>query len=549
MWHHLPIRELQAEIGDDNLTFLEAIITSLSPEQGRSFLGAKSKLAKVVSALKDHTYFRDRTNLTKTLERLPEADFRELCSHINLADNIGAGRVARDIIADRERYVAFVDFFSLDKRFLAEQPPEPPPHFDSFAASVEKPKTLTKPFKTLKPYQQNCSEDALERLTPPRSRVLLQMPTGSGKTRTSMEIIASHLNSSETAHVVWLANSRELCEQAVQCFVEVWDHLGRHDCSVRRMWGSHAAAAKDPKIQQRHQFTVFGLQSAWSQLQKQTKRFDENFSNVSLIVIDEAHIAVAETYEKVIRKLSSFSGARILGLTATPGRLVEEETHSLSELFNNSIVSLSDPNTTRNNPIEYLRLSKVMSEVTYTPLINDFDTLLSEKELTSIDHGKDFSDQILSTLGVDARRASLLTKQIISRLEQGKQIIVFAPSVQNSFLLSSVLTFFGFASAHVSGATPPTTRDHIIQEFTAGKYQVLCNYGVLSTGFDAPRIDTVVIARPTTSPVLYSQMIGRGMRGPSVGGTAHCEVVEVIDTFLNQGTQDNLYQLFDDYWA
>jgi len=61
---------------------------------------------------------------------------------------------------------------------------------------------------------------------------------------------------------------------------------------------------------------------------------------------------------------------------------------------------------------------------------------------------------------------------------------------------------------------------------------VLCNYGVLTTGFDAPKTSAVIIARPTKSLILYCQMVGRAMRGPTVGGSADCEVVTVVDSSL-----------------
>ena len=112
-----------------------------------------------------------------------------------------------------------------------------------------------------------------------------------------------------------------------------------------------------------------------------------------------------------------------------------------------------------------------------------------------------------------------------------------------------MLIFLGYDAAHVDGSTSPASRDYFISKFLQKDVQILCNYGVLTTGFDAPKTDVVCIARPTKSPVLYSQMIGRGLRGPAVGGTKSCKIIEVRDNFLNQGTQDDLYEYFDDYWV
>lgn len=82
-----------------------------------------------------------------------------------------------------------------------------------------------------------------------------------------------------------------------------------------------------------------------------------------------------------------------------------------------------------------------------------------------------------------------------------------------------------------------------------GEIQVLVNFGVLSTGFDAPNVSVVVVTRPTSSIVLYSQMIGRGLRGPAVGGTQECIVVDVRDNAQEYGPIAEVYRHFDRYWA
>ncbi|NJL55457.1 hypothetical protein HC928_09910 [bacterium] len=105
----------------------------------------------------------------------------------------------------------------------------------------------------------------------------------------------------------------------------------------------------------------------------------------------------------------------------------------------------------------------------------------------------------------------------------------------------------GRSAAVVTGETRRATRRHIIEEFRAGRLRVLCNYGVLTTGFDAPKIRAVIIARPTTSVVLYEQMIGRGMRGPLNGGTEECLVIDLQDNIARfQGQM--AYQRMREVW-
>ena len=94
--------------------------------------------------------------------------------------------------------------------------------------------------------------------------------------------------------------------------------------------------------------------------------------------------------------------------------------------------------------------------------------------------------------------------------------------------------------------TRGSTRRALIEDFRHGGLSVLCNYGVLTTGFDAPRVRAVVIARPTTSPVLYEQMIGRGMRGPRFGGTDVCLVMDIADNIEFHGKL--AYTRYRGYW-
>jgi superfamily II DNA or RNA helicase len=115
-------------------------------------------------------------------------------------------------------------------------------------------------------------------------------------------------------------------------------------------------------------------------------------------------------------------------------------------------------------------------------------------------------------------------------------------------LICSLLKFLDIKAEHVDGNTPKTTREKIIKKFKNQEINVLCNYEVLSTGFDAPKTDCVFLARPTSSVVLYSQMIGRGLRGPAIGGTESCLIVNVRDNFTNLPSIDMMYKVFEDYW-
>jgi superfamily II DNA or RNA helicase len=106
----------------------------------------------------------------------------------------------------------------------------------------------------------------------------------------------------------------------------------------------------------------------------------------------------------------------------------------------------------------------------------------------------------------------------------------------------------GLKSAYISCDMKRSLRRRIIKEFRNQNIDIIYNYGILSTGFDSPKINTVIIARPTNSIVLYSQMIGRGLRGTSLGGTEICNLIDIKDNFTNFGSIDHVYKYFEGYW-
>ncbi|MFN8753109.1 MAG: DEAD/DEAH box helicase, partial [Betaproteobacteria bacterium] len=130
----------------------------------------------------------------------------------------------------------------------------------------------------------------------------------------------------------------------------------------------------------------------------------------------------------------------------------------------------------------------------------------------------------------------------------GHRIIYFGPSVLDAECMAFLLRSRGIAAAFVSGGTRDVTRRRLITEFREGALQVLCNCEVLTTGFDAPRVTHVVMARPTVSQVLYEQMVGRGLRGPGFGGTASCVIVDLEDNYRSDRPVLG-YQAFRELWT
>jgi len=404
------------------------------------------------------------------------------------------------------------------------------------------------PYKPLKDYQFEVYFQALESLEVDYSRFILQMPTGSGKTRTAIEVITSFLNLNPEASVVWLAHSTELCDQASECFLEVWPHVANKSINFQRYYGEYDF---DPNPVSKINFLCTSFQSAYALIAKSPNLVEARLHQKRLIVVDEAHKVIAPTYKSVTQALQC-EGTCIVGLTATPGRTYKEfntddENSELSQFFFEKIISF---NPKDKGAIEYLRDKGVLAHAKSEVLTVDSDINLSPKELKQVSELFEIPASVLDKIGKNSiRNAEILAKikQLITS-KAASSIIFFGTSVEHSVLICSLLKFLDIKAEHVDGTTARSTRDSIIERFRNQEINVLCNYEVLSTGFDAPKVDCVFLARPTASVVLYSQMIGRGLRGPAIGGKENCLIVNVKDNFINLPSIEKMYKVFEDYW-
>lgn len=381
-------------------------------------------------------------------------------------------------------------------------------------------------------HQQAASRATKDLLWQGNRRVVLHMPTGSGKTRTAMHLIADHLTSHAEAVVVWLAYSEELCEQAASEFEIAWKSLGNRPVSVVRFWGGHEPDLHDC----RDGIVVAGLSKVYSRLQKSTEFIASLADACSLIIIDEAHQAVARTYSTVLEILQSKrTDSSILGLTATPGRSWDDldEDKILADFFGNQKVSLAVEGFS--NPIDYLVTEGYLARPIFKDLLYEGGSELSDADLAAIGLDLDIPEKILKALGVDEQRNLRVLVEVEKLAKKHRRILVFSSSVEGARLVATALDAHDVVEARVvTGNTPAHDRRKFINWYKENTVapRVLCNYGVLTTGFDAPLTSAAVISRPTKSLVLYSQMVGRAIRGERVGGNKCAEIVTVVDRNL-----------------
>jgi superfamily II DNA or RNA helicase len=375
-------------------------------------------------------------------------------------------------------------------------------------------------------------------------RGMLSLPTGAGKTRVTVQALIEAMRDEQLASpLLWIAQSDELCEQAVQSWVEVWRALGPPEAMrVSRLWSSNEVSGVD----EGHQVVVATIDKLRVCSEKPAYEW---LSEATCVVIDEAHGSTETEYTRVLAWLGMARGRErvpLIGLSATPFRGVSEsENNALAARYSKrrldrGVFSTDEPT------IAYLQDLGVLAHVDHQ-VLEGASLPLSDAELAELEQRRTLPPSVLNRLGEDVDRNRTLIKSI---LEQSADwpILVFASSVPHAQTLAALLNKEGRRSASVSGETPAAIRRYMIDRFKVGEIKVLTNYAVLTQGFDAPAIRALYIARPTYSPNRYQQMVGRGLRGKLNNGKERCLIVNVRDNLERyQGTL--AFEEFDYLWT
>ena len=406
--------------------------------------------------------------------------------------------------------------------------------------------SVVKPAYGLFPHQKRAAMAVERYLYHEDGRVMLHLPTGVGKTRTAMSIVTTHLRNHESGVVLWLAATRELLEQAAVEFESTWMATGDRPVDCLRFWSDY-----NPPIESLSKgIVVSGLAKLRSYGRNRTRLWDLG-DRTTMVVFDEAHQAVATTYEDLVKTIvTRRPRTTLLGLSATPGRTWDnhELDATVASLFFGNKVIIDFGGV---NPIQRLTEEGYLATVNFSRLDVESGVKLSSSDLAQISQALDISDELVARFGEDEQRNLRIVQRLIELADSHSRILVFACSVNSALLLASICRGVGLQADAVTGNTETEERHRLIDQFKrrGGPSRVLINYGVLTTGFDAPRASAALISRPTKSLVLYSQMVGRVIRGPRAGGTECCEVVTVVDTTL-PGFRDvtEAFMNWEDVW-
>lgn len=337
---------------------------------------------------------------------------------------------------------------------------------------------------TLRDYQI-AAADAVEHAASGRSRVLVALPTGTGKTAVFCEVIRRR-----GGRALVVAHREELLDQAGARLVEAGipeTSIGRvqatrDEVSAEVVVASIATLARPPRL---------------GRLLAAT----EAAGAFSTVVVDEAHHALAPSYARV---LDAFPRALVVGVTATPNR------KGLAAIFGAPVFTRDLVDMIAAGWLCDLRGRRVRLSL----------------DLSAIRRSRgDYAEADLVEALAEAKAPEAVADAWCKE-GGGRSTLVFTPGVELAHATAAALRSRGVPAEAVDGSTASDQRSDTLTRFSGGETTVLVNCALFTEGVDLPHVACVVVARPTLSPLLYAQMIGRGTR--LAPGKADCLVLDVV---------------------
>ena len=336
-------------------------------------------------------------------------------------------------------------------------------------------------------YQEDMKERIEKALRLHRS-VMAQMPTGTGKTYLLTAVIDSFVNGNPMEKVWIVAHRRELVSQI--------------DETVRKFHSYYASNTS----------SLLSSVKAMS-IQWLMRHYDEIEEEPGMIVIDEAHHALAKTYKEMWER---FPNAKFLGLTATPCRLNGK---GFTDLFDVLMQSWSVPEFISKGRLATYDFVSIKSDGVTQRLIDSL-----QKRGADGDYQNKEMDMLLNKKPSIER-----LYQSLEEFGKDRKGIVYAINISHAQKITKLYQENGVKAIAIDSKTPATERQQDIEAFKKGDIQVLVNVDIFSEGFDCPDVEFVQLARPTLSLAKYLQMVGRGLRVAK--GKKNCVIIDNVGLY------------------
>jgi ATP-dependent helicase IRC3 len=340
----------------------------------------------------------------------------------------------------------------------------------------------------LRPYQTEALEAVLSSEAKGINKQLIVLPTGAGKT-----VIFSHLPiiRKESTPMLVIAHRAELLHQAKNKIQQM-----NPDLIVEIEQAENIAGKVD--------VVVASVPTMGRANSDRIEKFSKDYFKT--IIIDEAHHAAAPTYRRIV---DYFQPNLILGVTATPQR---SDSTRLIDVFQEIVY--------------YKTIEDLIKQGWLTRLVGY--RIKTETDLTEIEvsDGDFVQSQLQDAVNNPKRNASIVAAY--QQICQERKTLIFAAGVQHAKDLALSFTKSSILTEVILGETPDQERTTILQKFRNNEIKVLINVGVLTEGFDEPSVQAIILARPTKSTLLYTQVVGRGTRLDE--GKENCLIIDISDT-------------------
>jgi ATP-dependent helicase IRC3 len=332
----------------------------------------------------------------------------------------------------------------------------------------------------LRPYQQQALAELLACRDEGIKRLLVVMPTGTGKTTLFSALIGAHHEVDARQSLV-LAHRRELLDQAFRRI------------ALQNSLLDVAIEAADRKLRGNADVVVGSVQSLGRPESSRLATF-----NPSLVIIDEAHHAAAATYQRAMERFGCFGEDTFtVGVTATPHRMDNRQLHGDDQaIFQEVAFTYGLRDAIQEGWLADIRGYRVATGIDLSGV--------------RVRHGDYNAGQLQNAVNTAERNEAAFHHW--SEVAFDRRTIVFCSGIQHAADVAELFRSKGIACESVNGTTPTLEREAILRRFSTGRTQVLANVDIATEGFDLPDVACVLMLRPTQSWALYTQMVGRGLR-------------------------------------
>jgi len=354
---------------------------------------------------------------------------------------------------------------------------------------------------TLRQYQKDAIEAVRAEFKAGIRRTVVVMPTGTGKTVVFVGIV--EMARAKNNRVLILVHSEELVKQTARKLGDV---------------GIRAGIVKRQLNQWGEDVVIASVQT----LSRESRLLQIPSDMFKMVIVDECHYSYAPTWQKILKHFESWH----VGVTATPFR---GDRKSLARAGWQSVAYVySIQEAIKDGHLVLPQAFRILTSVS-----------LDEAKRKKNAYGEsDFSDDSLAKIINTPERNSTIVDAWLNR-SNGLKTLCFCVDIQHAYDLANCFRKVGIDARAISGKTPMAERAQLLAEHQAGHFPILTNCAVLTTGYDDPSLESIVMARPTQSKTLYVQMLGRGLR--PCAGKQTCIILDIVDS-----TKEHKLLIFDE---